>query len=1574
MPQLGMAPVFRLLPRFLWVVMLAGLLNPASGFAAPSQTAMQAMSVHWNRCRQEVIAVTAVDSWRHPASIVVVDPGTGDVLRTRVEGTWLGAAAISDDCAYLYVALPHLRVIRRYYAETLQPDLDIPIGDDPGGRPWEVGALLPLPGSTRSLLVSRCTQHSLCGTGQLSVYDDAVARPVAAEGAGFQYLGRREDTGEWFGQTYWSRLVPLHVDANGVRAGSGALSMAQQLPLSTGGGFVCDKRGRLHDFREGAVIGAPAQSDLRVAAVGHQGSSVLGVYDHYVGGQRFSRLRRISTTSLVSYEVQTIPRDADWAWVQALGADYVAAGGRSHLVIARTGDFQAEPAQQPPLPKLEANGIRRLPITAQDMVYDPKRGLLYASVFAEVGQFGNRVLSVDPSTAQVVGTRPAGSDPGPMALDDGGDRLYVGSRSASWVTELDLTVESPAGHSRFPVYSHPDSPTELRQHWRLLKLHAVRGSPGSVVVLRHLERRDRAITVYDRGVPRPEFLGGLDLGDTLNPGDAPDTLFASVQSTLPARLNRLRVHRDGIRVETSMLGIAGGEGPGVVYAGGRFYSDDGGIWTADPVRLHASFASHGFPLVDLPADRIVHVFSSLSTVYVLQSQISTQRVLAIASLDVGVAASLRSVVWAGPGRIAIAAGNDVLVVPLQVLAPWPEPTIHVTEVMPGLQRHELPVNSLAANSATGRFLVSTGPTEGSYANSVLELNPETGEVERAAFVGSYPTDLSAAPGGQAVFTHLAGAMQVARVRLDAGIRDQQFTVNLRGGPEQYFIWKIAAHPLEPETVAVAVFQGGLAAYRNGELLPAVDLNQDHFSNHAARYQLAFNGTGDRLFGVDQWGGSHFKRTRFSAEGIHAQSLAYGGSPGFGNEIVAAGGLLYTSTGQVVDPDHSRLVGQFTHSELQPPGTQHQNWGRFVHPSPAEGRVYFLTPRRLLVFDMHSYAIVGDWFLMEHPERWRGFARAGNKLAMLSSKGELYIAAISAIPAMEPPLPTRQPQGPETPGVRTLAFAALDLAYDAARNRLLAALPSMQGEHGDRVVAVDLATMRVTPAHAPGPKPEVLALANEDDALYVSYHALNDTWNYRASEVARIRVSDGAVSAPFGERHSLHGGVPWRILQMLPLRGRPGAVLLRYDTQMAGNVWLYIDGVAVGAINPEKYCSTMAASDDPEVVFCYNGDFSSFGLARYRIRGSDAVLEKFSDRVIQEYRVTLHFHEGLLYASSGHILHPDTLEQVGMLPAKGSIAAAGNLLYLLDWQGIDVPFPGSYPIRGTVPLRVVDKNTLQILRTKLIHIGDDRVWRFVYCGEGRVALASGLYVHIVYPGEVPAAPKPQFPTHGVTNAASFVMGASPGGLVTLFGTNLSAVHGVVQAASVPLPRELGGVTVSVGGLRAPLLAVANVGGQEQINFQVPVELRGRASAPIVVANSLASSDPVEVPLAEQHAGVFTVDGGAAAVLHGADYRVVSSADPAAPGEVVLLFATGLGVTSPEPPSGGAAHSSPLSMGEAPAVLVNGQSAEVLFCGLAPGFVGLHQLNIRIPAGTQPGSATVVVRQGNREAPSVTVPVR
>ena len=227
--------------------------------------------------------------------------------------------------------------------------------------------------------------------------------------------------------------------------------------------------------------------------------------------------------------------------------------------------------------------------------------------------------------------------------------------------------------------------------------------------------------------------------------------------------------------------------------------------------------------------------------------------------------------------------------------------------------------------------------------------------------------------------------------------------------------------------------------------------------------------------------------------------------------------------------------------------------------------------------------------------------------------------------------------------------------------------------------------------------------------------------------------------------------------------------------------------------------------------------------------------------------------------------------------------------------------------------------------------------------------------------------------GIVNAASNAAGQAlaAGSLVTIYGTGLAA--STASAASVPLPTELGGVRVTFNGIPAPLLLVS----AGQINGQVPVDVlpAGVTSGPatVIVTRGQESSAPRTAQVGPFSPGIFTVNFGVGqAIAINPDSTLAAAAGsipglsthPANVNDIILLLGTGLGAVDPPILSGRNSLEEVRRNTTPPQVFIGGQEATVPFSGLSPQFVGVNQINVRIPAGVAAGDRVPIqLRQGN-----------
>jgi len=249
--------------------------------------------------------------------------------------------------------------------------------------------------------------------------------------------------------------------------------------------------------------------------------------------------------------------------------------------------------------------------------------------------------------------------------------------------------------------------------------------------------------------------------------------------------------------------------------------------------------------------------------------------------------------------------------------------------------------------------------------------------------------------------------------------------------------------------------------------------------------------------------------------------------------------------------------------------------------------------------------------------------------------------------------------------------------------------------------------------------------------------------------------------------------------------------------------------------------------------------------------------------------------------------------------------------------------------------------------------------------------------------------------GIANGASFGSWAAPGSLVSAF---LST--GVTQpsyAPSVPLPSTIGGFTISAGGALnssatsgwtysggapASLLYI----GPTQVNLQIPPAVAPGTSVPVQIRKPDGSTLLATVTVAAAAPGIFTVlmnGQGQGAVLNqdngrNGDPKVLVGVNPAARGSVIQIFATGAGDTTPALAAGEAAPTggNPLVLTKVqPTVTIGGKNAKVQFSGMAPGFVGLWQINAEVPQDVTPGGAVpLVITAAGAQGNTVTIAVQ
>ena len=203
---------------------------------------------------------------------------------------------------------------------------------------------------------------------------------------------------------------------------------------------------------------------------------------------------------------------------------------------------------------------------------------------------------------------------------------------------------------------------------------------------------------------------------------------------------------------------------------------------------------------------------------------------------------------------------------------------------------------------------------------------------------------------------------------------------------------------------------------------------------------------------------------------------------------------------------------------------------------------------------------------------------------------------------------------------------------------------------------------------------------------------------------------------------------------------------------------------------------------------------------------------------------------------------------------------------------------------------------------------------------------------------------------VVSAADGVSAVAPGGLFSIYGTNLSPTN--VATKEIPLPTALGDSCLTVNGQPVPVIFVS----PNQINGQMPYQTVGNVTVIVHTPGGVSDNYNLTVPSAAPAVFRAEVAPGAAfpTVVRAANNLMATDSNPVHRNDVLVIYLTGLGKVTPFVEDGRPAPSDPLATTVAqPEVNIGGIGAPVLFSGLAPGQVGLYQLNVTVPGNTPRG---------------------
>jgi hypothetical protein len=532
-------------------------------------------------------------------AIAVIDPRTGNTLRTVPTTTRAAPLAVSADGQFLYAGLGATGNIRRYALPALTSDLEFSIGLDHTGQPLEADDIRVAPGDARTVAVTRVYKQEIPRGYGLAVFDDGVMR-AATIGASMPVTGVQPDGALWSPdgtQIYSLSLItttPRYYQS-AVSASGVTLQSEIPLPQERSYGFgVIDLRFVNRNYQmagdrlysaTGTVFDPARRVQLGAFRTRGQGFAIDTVDNKAFfasGGLllplTFESFDLLRMTPIHSHTV-SLPPNATGQVHKLLrwGTDGLAAITSTNQLVIVSGTFVSDPVGavvQPPGTLVESTGTaggyqyRIYDLPANDVLWDAGRERLYASVNGQHRAFGNSIASINVTTDQVVGGAAAGSEPTWMSASDDGTRLYVTHYASSSVARIDLTtlllnttflLNYPGQGPGFALAAEP--------------------RPGDASTFAYIEHYPAVSTVFTRMISNLTLRPlSLNVPISTMAFVSADTLFGNDSSTLD--LHEIGVIPTGLQLLRSDANIFNGQ-PRMTSAGGLLYGDGG--FSIDPV-------------------------------------------------------------------------------------------------------------------------------------------------------------------------------------------------------------------------------------------------------------------------------------------------------------------------------------------------------------------------------------------------------------------------------------------------------------------------------------------------------------------------------------------------------------------------------------------------------------------------------------------------------------------------------------------------------------------------------------------------------------------------------------------------------------------------------------------------------------------------------------------------------------------------------------------------------------------------------------------------------------------------------
>lgn len=700
-----------------------------------------------------------------------------------------------------------------------------------------------------------------------------------------------------------------------------------------------------------------------------------------------------------------------------------------------------------------------------------------------------------------------------------------------------------------------------------------------------------------------------------------------------------------------------------------------------------------------------------------------------------------------------------------------------------VRKVDVAANDVVVDPITQTIYVSIPSSSLPNGNSIAPVTGLTGAVGPSVFLGSEPTKLAVSDNGQFIYALLNGSASIRRFEIATQTAGLQFSLGHDSSGSPLSPVDLAVQPSNPNTLAIlrqGGFNAGIGIYDAG-----VPLSTSVNTFFAPAF--TFNNINpSRLYGLSS---GTLIRMLVNASGVTqtgTTNVSGGGAVRFDS------GRLYTSSGQVLDPETGTLFGTFT-------GTNINSSTTFTTDSAINRAFYLTAPDfsgtqtlTLRVYDLQTFVPVGTLDIPNVVGAPTRIVRWGsNGLAFCTSSGQLFIIQTTLVSSGDPiPTPTPTPTATPTPTpvptpgpneLRQISLPTNDLVSLPNGQTIFASVPSSGGGNGNSLIQINPVAGTIVQSVFVGSEPNKLAISSQGQTIYVGLDGANAVRPFNVLTLTPGTQFTLGSDPFFG---------PNRAEDIAVAPGQPGVVavsLLRPNVSPRhGGVAVYVNGVRRGVPTASHTGSNaIEFSNSPGVLYGYNNETTEFGFRRMAVASCGPVIVRTTEGLFGGFGVDFKYGNGAAYSSTGRVINPEAASILGTFLLRDPNDFSFNTpLVLPDPQAGRIYFV--LDDRGAVFLRVFDIKTFLKLGEVSLPGVSDTLGGLVRWGTNGIAFRSPTTVYLLQnnliggtdPGFTPAPIESPATVSVSVNVSSF--NGDPGG-VTIKVTGSTTTSGTTDSA-------------------------------------------------------------------------------------------------------------------------------------------------------------------------------------------------